>query len=165
MVWLSQGSFGTDTSYTSIQGQRYTSNGSPQGVQFQVNGYTTDVQVNPSVALASDGDFVVVWDSKGSSGTDTSGFSVQGRRFRLTAFRKVAASKSTPTMMTRGFLCGVRHRREFVVGWFSRARRDRHQRLRIQGRRISFGGSRTVHSARSILWDRQPDTSIRRYEC
>ena len=42
------------------------------GVQFQVNTYTTDYQSYPSVAADADGDFVVVWDSFGSSGGDTS---------------------------------------------------------------------------------------------
>ena len=44
VVWTSDGSFGTDTSYCSIQGQRYASDGSAQGAQFQVNTYTTSDQ-------------------------------------------------------------------------------------------------------------------------
>ena len=81
MVWDSAGSSGTDTSGNSIQGQRYASDGSAQGAQFQVNTYTTGNQRAPSVAADADGDFVVVWDSDGSSGTDTSGFSIQGQRY------------------------------------------------------------------------------------
>ena len=87
VVWQSTGSFGTDTSPQSIQGQRYASNGSPQGGEFQVNTYTTSFQRSPSVAVDSDGDFVVVWDSNGSSGTDTGdpftawGTSVEGQRY------------------------------------------------------------------------------------
>ena len=41
VVWESNGSSGTDTSSWSIQGQRYASNGSTLGAQFQVNTYTT----------------------------------------------------------------------------------------------------------------------------
>ncbi len=33
------------------------------------------------MAAATDGDFVVVWQSAGSSGSDSSSFSVQGQRF------------------------------------------------------------------------------------
>src|SRR5262245_60028718 len=80
VVWQSNGSLGTDTSL-SIQGQRYHSNGSTQGAQVQVNTYTTDQQSYVSVAADADGDFVVVWASAGSSGTDTSSRSIQGQRY------------------------------------------------------------------------------------
>ena len=65
VVWESDGSSGTDTSCTSIQGQRYASTGAPQGAQFQVNTYTTSYQRRPAVAADAAGDFVVVWDSYG----------------------------------------------------------------------------------------------------
>jgi hypothetical protein len=83
VAWQSRSSLGTDTSYYSIQGQRYASDGSAQGTQFQVNTYTTGAQSSgaSAVAVAPDGDFVVVWTSPGSFGTDTSGFSVQGQRY------------------------------------------------------------------------------------
>jgi hypothetical protein len=77
VVWRSDGSFGSDTSATSIQGRRYASNGSPLGAEFQVNTYTTSGQTAPSVAAAPDGDFVVVWASYGSAGS----LSVQAQRF------------------------------------------------------------------------------------
>jgi hypothetical protein len=81
VVWQSFGSYGTDAGSGSIQGQRYDSSGAPQGSQFQVNSYTTNDQGNPAVALDSDGDFVVVWHSFGSSGDDNDGHSIQGRAF------------------------------------------------------------------------------------
>jgi len=80
VVWRSSGSSGTDADY-SIQGQRYASDGSSQGGEFQVNTYTTDFQINPSVASAADGDFVVVWQSPGSYGTDSDYQSIQGQRY------------------------------------------------------------------------------------
>ncbi|HEY8153160.1 MAG TPA: hypothetical protein VII72_03435 [Myxococcota bacterium] len=81
VVWQSYGSSGTDTSLYSIQGQRYASDGSPQGAEFQVNTYTTVDQQNPSVAVDAGGGFFVVWESRGSPGTDTSATSVQGQRY------------------------------------------------------------------------------------
>jgi hypothetical protein len=81
VVWESAGSAGGDTDGYSIQGQRYASDGSPLGGQFQVNGYATDNQNDSSVAMDADGDFVVTWESYGSSGTDASGDSVQGQRY------------------------------------------------------------------------------------
>ena len=44
----------------------------PMGAQFQVNTYTNDSQVLPAIAADAAGDFVVVWESSGSSGGDTS---------------------------------------------------------------------------------------------
>src|SRR5262245_10426985 len=53
----------------------------PAGPGFQVNSYTTNNQYGPSVAADADGDFVVVWQSQGSSGGDSSGYSIQGQRY------------------------------------------------------------------------------------
>ena len=85
VVWESPGSSGTDASGQSIHGRRYASDGSSQGAQFQVNSYTTSDQRIPAVAAAADGDFVVVWDSDGSSGPDTHTTSIQGQRFSVAA--------------------------------------------------------------------------------
>ncbi|MBZ0102601.1 MAG: hypothetical protein K8I65_10625, partial [Thermoanaerobaculia bacterium] len=49
--------------------------------EIQINTYTTDFQDRPSVAVGPDGDFVVVWQSDGSWGDDTSYTSIQARRF------------------------------------------------------------------------------------
>ncbi len=81
VVWQSDGSSGADVSGTSVQGQRYDASGSAIGGEFQVNSYTTGNQVRPSVASDSAGNFVVVWQSNGSSGGDASGTSVQGQRY------------------------------------------------------------------------------------
>lgn len=81
VVWQSYGSSGGDTSYSSVQGQRFESTGAPQGAQFQVNTYTTLTQYTPRVASDADGNFVVVWSSGGSAGTDNASYSVQARRF------------------------------------------------------------------------------------
>ena len=80
-VWHSFGSAHSDTSGHSIQAQRFASNGTPIGPEFQINTYTTSDQVYPAVAASPSGDFVVVWSSNGSSGTDTYWTSVQGQRF------------------------------------------------------------------------------------
>lgn len=84
VVWCSGGSSGGDTSSSSIQGQRYAAGGAALGGQFQVNSYTTSYQRYPAVALSANGDFVVVWESDGSIGGDTSGYSIQGQRYLVT---------------------------------------------------------------------------------
>src|SRR5262245_33646355 len=56
----------------------------PNSTQFQVNTYTTGYQEYASVASDASGNFVVVWESEGSPGGDTSSFSIQGRRYTST---------------------------------------------------------------------------------
>ncbi len=89
VAWESTSSAGSDTDSDSIHGQRYEAGGSPVGTEFQVNVYTTSAQENPAVAVDADGDFVVAWQSLGSSGTDSWDQSIQARRF--------AVSNATPT--------------------------------------------------------------------
>jgi len=60
--------------------QRYNSDGSTGGTEFQVNTYTTDHQHNPSVAMDADGDFVVAWQSYGQDGEK---WGVFARRYGL----------------------------------------------------------------------------------
>jgi hypothetical protein len=79
VAWQSNGSDGTDTNFNSIQARHYDAAGVPSGLQFQVNDYTTGQQQYPAVAADGQGNFVVVWQSFGSSGTDTSGWSIQAR--------------------------------------------------------------------------------------
>ncbi len=80
-MWYSYGSSGSDSSSYSIQGQRYAADGTPLGGEFQVNSYTTSGQYQPSVAALADGGFVALWYSLGSSGSDSSGYSIQGQRY------------------------------------------------------------------------------------
>ena len=81
VVWHSPVSAGTDDNDNSIQARRYSGDGAPQGVEFQVNTYTANFQGWPAVAVAPSGDFVVVWSSEQGS-VDTSGASIQAQRFR-----------------------------------------------------------------------------------
>ena len=62
-------------------GNAVTAQVSPNGAEFQVNAYSTLEQQNPAVAIESGDAFVVVWQSRGSYGTDDSSTSIQARRF------------------------------------------------------------------------------------
>ena len=53
----------------------------PEGAEFQVNTYTTSHQGYATVAASDGGHFVVAWESKGSYGSDSSGYSIQGQRY------------------------------------------------------------------------------------
>lgn len=67
--WYSEGSSGNDSSLGSIQGQMANSEGA-QGGEFQVNTYTTSNQNSVAVSQDSNGGFIAVWQSLGSSGSD-----------------------------------------------------------------------------------------------
>jgi hypothetical protein len=81
VAWQSFGSFGSDSSSFSIQAQRFDAGGTPLGGQFQVNSYTTGYQGRPALGIAPNGEFVVAWQSAGSSQTDSSGDSIHLQRF------------------------------------------------------------------------------------
>ncbi len=75
VVWQSQGQDGDSWG---IFGQRYSSDGSPLGGEFQVNTRTIGAQSSPSIAMSSERTFVVVWQSKDQDGDD---WGVFGQRF------------------------------------------------------------------------------------
>ena len=60
-----------------IYAQRYDSTGTPQGSEFLVNTYTTDQQMNPSVAMDSKGDFVIAW----MAGSSTISYGIYAQRY------------------------------------------------------------------------------------
>ena len=70
------------TSDFDIMAQRYNAAGARVGAELLVNSaYASGTQGQPVVAMADNGDFVVVWKSAGGAGGDP-GISIQGRRFR-----------------------------------------------------------------------------------
>lgn len=81
IAWVSDGSYGDDSSGYSVQARLFTPAGQPISAEFQVNDFTTGNQGFPGVSWSQDGEFVVVWDSDGSFGTDIDGPSIQARRF------------------------------------------------------------------------------------
>ena len=64
-----------------MQGRLYDGSLTPLTGDFQVNTYATGGQFYPAVAANAAGDFVVVWESIGSAGTDTDATGIQGQRF------------------------------------------------------------------------------------
>ena len=67
-----------DGSGDGVFARRFSSVGVPLGTEFQVSLYTEDTQQLPAVAMDSDGDFVVAWQSQGQDGSN---YGVFARRF------------------------------------------------------------------------------------
>lgn len=74
VVWISDAQ---DGSQTGIFGQRFSSDGSRIGDEFQVNSYTTSQQIYPRVARGAAGNFVVAWDSYTQDGSSFGVFAQQ----------------------------------------------------------------------------------------
>jgi len=65
-----------------IIAQRFSATGAKVGYELLVNSaFTAGIQAAPAVAMATNGDFVVVWSSAGGAGSDPD-VSIQGRRWR-----------------------------------------------------------------------------------
>jgi hypothetical protein len=149
VVWASAGSSGSDTSYSSIQGQRYNAAGTAQGSQFQINSYTTGDQHEPAVGMDSDGDFVVVWESDGSPGsgpageTDTSGFSVQGQRYNVAGTAQGGQFQvNSYTTDTQGApAVSLDSDGDLVVVWISYGASGDTSGFSIQGQRYNSSGT------------------------
>jgi hypothetical protein len=75
VVW---DSVGQDGSSNGVFGQRYDVSGTPQGPEFRVNTYTTNLQFRPAVAADGGGNFVVAWTSNTQDG---SGYGVFSQRY------------------------------------------------------------------------------------
>jgi hypothetical protein len=67
VVWASQNQDGDGYG---IFGQMFDAGGTPSGIEFRVNSYTTNEQRTPAVASNSAGDFVVVWSGPGDGNND-----------------------------------------------------------------------------------------------
>ncbi len=121
IVWQSRGSPGGDTLFDSIQARRYASGGAPLGDQFQVNVYTPGQQERPDVAADPDGNFIVVWHSDGSNGSDGSFSSIHARAFIA------GGSPLTGDLQVNTFTTGsqefpsvaLRPDGDFVIAWSS----------------------------------------------
>ena len=118
VAWRDQGAQDGDSS--GIFGQRFTSDGTPQGSEFQVNTYTTSNQGRTSVAgVGTTGDFVVTWFS---SGQDGSGYGVFGQRFASDGTpqgSEFQVNSHTASTQTAPSVAELGTAGDFVVAWHS----------------------------------------------
>jgi hypothetical protein len=107
-----------DGSGAGVYFQRYNTAGTAQGVETRANSITTDYQVNPSVAMDADGDFVVAWQSYF---TDGDAYGIYARRF--TAAGAPLATETRVNVVTTGQqqepAVAVDADGDYVVAWES----------------------------------------------
>src|SRR5688572_1093475 len=63
IAWRDDAYYAHTSGENHITARRYTASGVPQGGEFRVDAFTTGLQAAPSVAMDSDGDFIVVWQT------------------------------------------------------------------------------------------------------
>lgn len=80
--WSSYTSSGSDDDGLSVQGRRFWEDGRADGDDLQFNLVTGSAQRFSRLATSPSGDFVAVWESFRSDGSDFGSLSVQARRFR-----------------------------------------------------------------------------------
>ena len=111
-------SYGQDGNVEGIYGQRYDADGIKQGSEFQINTYSTNSQINPSITSLINGDFVVTWESRGQDGSGSGIFArrydangmAQGSEFRVNTYTTSDQSEPSITALSNG---------GFVVSWQS----------------------------------------------
>lgn len=79
VVWGSTA--GPGDGFYCVLGQRFDADGRTVGDEFRVNTLTADVQESPAVAMTDTGEFLIVWQSAGSFGTDDDLRSIQARLY------------------------------------------------------------------------------------
>jgi hypothetical protein len=67
VVWTDSSKTGGDISSLAVRGQIYNANGTKSGGEFLVNTTTPGAQAEPTIALLSNGGFVVAWRDESQS--------------------------------------------------------------------------------------------------
>jgi hypothetical protein len=115
VAWMSKGQ---DGSGYGVYAQRYNAAGEPQGAEFRVNTYTTGDQFDPSVAMDTDGDFIVAWTSRDQDGSNLGIYAQRynaasgllGGEFRVNTYTIGYQVSPSVAMDTDG---------DFIVAWTS----------------------------------------------
>ena len=116
IAWESRGQDGDGNG---VYAQRFNAAGVVQGSEFQVNTYTTGEQDTPSVGMASEGVFVIAWESVGQDGDnkgiyaqryDSSGGRVGETEFQVNTY--TTGSQNEPSV-------GIDANGDFVIAWAS----------------------------------------------
>ncbi|MEH1966423.1 beta strand repeat-containing protein [Nostoc sp.] len=115
---ISWQSYYQDGSYYGIYAQRYNSAGVAQGNEFKVNTTISKSQSNPTLAMDSDGDFVISWQSLNQDGSgygiyaqryNSSGVA-QGNEFKVNTYNSNDQKNPVVAIDTDG---------DFVISWSS----------------------------------------------
>lgn len=135
IVWTSEEQ---DSWSEGIYAQRYNTLGQSQGSEFRVNFTTRVRQIEPSVGMDGDGNFVVAWSSAGQDGDEYGVYAQryavsgapQGGEFRVNTSTLLSQQSSAVAMGSTG---------EFMIAW-SGAGRETGTGVGTYARRYNLAG-------------------------
>ncbi len=115
IVWTSSGQ---DGDLGGVFGQRFNSAGQAIGSEFQINTHTTGNQYTPSVAMDSDGDFVVTWSG---ANPDDPSYGIYARCFDAAGAAKAGEIhvNTTTAGVQRFSSIAMDNDGDFVIAWQS----------------------------------------------
>jgi hypothetical protein len=115
VAWQSNGQDGDGAG---VFARRFASSGLPEGAEVRANSFTVGSQAFPVVAVADDGDFVVVWQSASQDG---SGGGIFARRFDAFSVPQAAEFRvnAHTSAEQRGPTVAMDNDGGFVVSWSS----------------------------------------------
>lgn len=121
VTWTSESFHAQDASQRNVHAQKFDENGVALCPEYRVNLFTSSYQHFSSIAVSPNGNFVVSWESYGSSSGDDSSYSVQARVFDATCHALNAeflVNKSTWSQQVEPSVAASRQG-EFIVAWTS----------------------------------------------
>ncbi|NOT14116.1 MAG: hypothetical protein HOP21_00800, partial [Methylotenera sp.] len=107
-----------DGSLSGIFAQRYDASGAAQGLEFQVNTYTTSDQFSSKVTALSNGGFVITWISQGQ---DSDGWGIYAQRYDANGNKQGTEFQVNTYTPSNQFVSGITTLVDggFVVTWQS----------------------------------------------
>ncbi|MFO1430152.1 MAG: hypothetical protein U1F76_08440 [Candidatus Competibacteraceae bacterium] len=120
VTWQSSGQ---DGSGAGIYAQRYSAAAVSQGTEFKVNTTISSDQINPAMAIDTDGDFIVTWTSNGQDG---SGEGIYAQRYTPVGTAKGTEFRvNTYALGDQGYpAMAMDSAGDFVVTWESNGQDD-----------------------------------------
>jgi Ca2+-binding RTX toxin-like protein len=119
VTWLDASRFGGDTSSFAIRARIFNPDGTQSVPEFLVNTTTLGAQNESSIAVLSDGRFVVTWTDASASGGDISGWAIRARIFNADGTQSVPEFlvNTTTTNSQYDSSIAILADGRFVVSW------------------------------------------------
>jgi Ca2+-binding RTX toxin-like protein len=129
-----------------VIGQRYTSTGSTLGNRTVINSTTTGDQIQPAIAMTSNGSYVVTWHSIGTNFFGNPENRIYAQRYDSLGRRvggQISVASLTGTNLVRKPDVAIAENGSFVVTWESRNSNDAGDRsgFAVYAQRYSAAGS------------------------
>ena len=145
VVWQS---FDQDGNGEGVFARRYDSAGVALGAPFQVNSHFTFQQAYPAVALAANGDFVVVWSSNAQDGSNTGVFAQRfsftgahlGSEFQVNTYTLGSQAGAVNPPNNAGPAIAAQPNGDFVIVWHDLSQEGIGAGGGIFGRRFDAAG-------------------------